>query len=219
MPSPPTPHLYIRFPRQLCAGQAPRDGGCRVSWHYRPPPPPVLAGGNHGAWDSVNRRFLLNALGKVNRSPGRGQTPPSFQNWTVRPSLNHRIQLPQRKPGWPHRGHIKAKHTSSLGTFLLQVWDGTGCGRKGRDGPNPSLQVPDYLRAPGYTAPPPLHPHPSLWFQIRFWRQRVCSASCMNEEHMEKRASGTAGSLTSPERSVSHAPHRKPSMEKSIPGS
>lgn len=137
MPSPPAPHRYIFFPRQLCAGRARRDRSRKAYWHCVPPSPPAPTGRNHGAWDFVNMRFLLNALGKVNRSPGRGKTPPSFQNWTVRPSLNHRIQLPQSKPGWPRCGHIKAKHTSSLGTFLLQVLDGNVSGRKGCEGPNP----------------------------------------------------------------------------------
>lgn len=109
-----------------------RNEGTAVAgsdWHYVPTTSPALAGRNHGAWDFINMSFLLNALGKVNSKAWQtGKTPPSFQNWTVRPSLNYGIQLPQSKPGWPHRGHIKAKHTCNLGTFTLQVLMGMWVG-------------------------------------------------------------------------------------------
>lgn len=144
MPSPPAPPpLHMLSPSTLCwAGMKGQESQGLLT--FCASSPPALAGRNHGAWNFVNMRFLLNALGKVNPSPGRGKTPPSFQNWTVRPSLNHRTQLPQRKPGWPHCGHIKAKHTSSLGTFLLQVLDG-----KAVMAPTLTLQVPGHLRVPG----------------------------------------------------------------------
>ena len=62
--------------------------------------------------------------------------PPSFQKWTVRPCLSPGTQPHHSKPGWPHCGHIKAKHQAISGTSPLQVSDGNASGRRGCDGPN-----------------------------------------------------------------------------------
>ena len=62
--------------------------------------------------------------------------PPSFQKWTVRPCLSPGTQPHHSKPGWPHCGHIKAKHQAISGTSPLQVSDGNASRRRGCDGPD-----------------------------------------------------------------------------------
>lgn len=149
MPSPPALHLYICFSRQLCAGQRQKSQGLLTLCA----PSPALAGRNRGAWNFVNRRFLLNALGKVNPSPSwalaEGRLLPVSKTGQSGLVGTTGSSCPSVSLGGHTVATSKQNTQAVWGHFSWKFWMEMWVGGKAMMAPTLTLQVPGHLRVPG----------------------------------------------------------------------